>query len=112
MINTYSDSPLIKMAKLSIADPYYLQGGSKSLAQAEVEYRDWIQFFPDDKLTCDTMMKIAEIHLKQVIAADRTRSRQARRGQLKEMLRRCPDADRSRKQNADDKVQEILAMTS
>lgn len=112
MINTYSDSPMIKMAKLSIADSYYLQGGSKSLAQAEVEYRDWIQFFPDDKLTCDTMMKIAEIHLKQVIAADRdtTHAKLAER-QLKDMLRRCPDAES--KQKAEplmNKVQEILAM--
>ena len=34
MINTYSDSPMIKMSKLSIADSYYLQGGSKGLAQS------------------------------------------------------------------------------
>lgn len=112
MINTYSDSPMIKMAKLSIADSYYLQGGSKGLAQAEVEYRDWIQFFPDDKLTCDTMMKMAEIHLRQVIAADRdtTHAKLAER-QLKDMLRRCPDAES--KQKAEplmNKVQEILAM--
>jgi outer membrane protein assembly factor BamD len=112
MINTYSDSPMIKIAKLSIADSYYFQGGTKSLAQAEVEYRDWIQFFPDDKLTCDTMMKMAEIHLKQVIAADRdtTHARLAER-QLKDMLRRCPDAES--KQKAEplmNKVQEILAM--
>lgn len=112
MINTYTDSPMIKMAKLSIADSYYLQGGSKSLAQAEVEYRDWIQFFPDDRLTCDTMMKMAEIHLKQVIAADRdtTHAKLAER-QLKDMLRRCNDAES--KQKAEplmNKVQEILAM--
>src|SRR6266481_8716072 len=112
MINTYPDSPMIKMAKLSIADSFYLQGGSKSLAQAEIEYRDWIQFFPDDKLTCDTMMKIAEIHLKQVIAADRdpTHAKLAER-QLKDMLRRCPDAES--KQKAEplmNKVQELLAM--
>ena len=112
MINTYSDSPMIKMAKLSIADSYYLQGGTKSLAQAEIEYRDWIQFFPDDKLTCDTMMKIAEIHLKQVIAADRdtTHAKLAER-QLKDMLRRCTDPES--KQKAEplmNKVQEILAM--
>ena len=62
MINTYTDSPLIKMAKLAIADSYYLQGGSKSLAQAEVEYRDWLQFFPEDSMAPETMMKMAEIH--------------------------------------------------
>jgi len=65
MINTYSESPMIKMSKLSIADSYYLQGGSKGLAQAEVEYRDWIQFFPDDPLADETMLKIAEVNLKR-----------------------------------------------
>ena len=42
MMNTYPDSPLVRsgVTKLSIADSYFLQGGSKSLAQAEVEYRD------------------------------------------------------------------------
>lgn len=113
MINTYPESPLIKIAKLSIADSYYLQGGSKSLAQAEVEYRDWIQFFPDDKLACDTMLKMAEIHLKQVMAADRdtTHAKLAER-QLKEMLRRC-SSNAEAKEKAEElmtEVQEILAM--
>lgn len=112
MINTYSDSPLIKIAKLSIADSYYLQGGSKGLAQAEVEYRDWTQFFPDDKLTCETMLKMAEIHLKQVMAADRdtTHAKLAER-QLKETLRRCPNSDTKEKaEPLMNQVQEILAM--
>ncbi|MEK6289517.1 MAG: outer membrane protein assembly factor BamD [Acidobacteriota bacterium] len=112
MINTYSDSPLIKMAKLSIADSYYLQGGSKGLAQAEVEYRDWIQFFPDDPLADDTMMKIAEVHLKQVMAADRdtTHAKLAER-QLKDMLRRYPNSDaKEQVEQLMNQVQEILAM--
>jgi outer membrane protein assembly factor BamD len=112
MINTYSDSPLTKMAKLSIADSYYLAGGSKNLAQAEVEYRDWVQFFPQDPLADDILMKMAEIHLRQVMAADRdtTHAKLAER-QLKEMMRRYPDTDR--KQDAEalmGGVQEILAM--
>jgi len=112
MINTYSDSPMIRMAKLSIADSYYLQGGTKSLAQAEVEYRDWIQFFPDDALADDTMMKIAEIHLKQVQAADRdtTHAKLAER-QLKELLRRYPNTDKKEEtEQLMSEVQEILAM--
>jgi outer membrane protein assembly factor BamD len=112
MINTYSDSPMIRMAKLAIGDSYYLQGGSKGLAQAEVEYRDWIQFFPEDALADDTMMKIAEIHLKQVQAADRdtTHAKLAER-QLKELLRRYPGTDKKGdiEQLMSD-VQEILAM--
>jgi outer membrane protein assembly factor BamD len=112
MINTYSESPLIKYAKLSIADSYYLQGGSKGLAQAEVEYRDWIQFFPEDKKTCETMMKMAEIHLKQVQSPDRdpTHAKLAER-QLKEMLRRCSDTDsKTQAEQLMNQVQEILAM--
>jgi len=112
MINTYTDSPLIKMAKLAIADSYYLQGGTKSLAQAEVEYRDWIQFFPDDPLAAETMMKMAEIHLKQVQAADRdiTQARLAER-QLKEMMRRYPTSEKKeRTEQMMNEVQEILAM--
>src|ERR1700730_5552405 len=111
-INTYSDSPMIKMAKLSIADSYYLQGGSKGLAQAEVEYRDWIQFFPDDPLAANTMLKIAEIHLKQVVAADRdtTHARLAER-QLKDLMRRYPDTDAKKQaEQLMTEVQEILAM--
>src|SRR4051812_34958108 len=50
MINTYPESQLLRVAKLTIGDSFYLQGGSKSLAQAEVEYRDWTEFFPDDPL--------------------------------------------------------------
>lgn len=111
-INTYSDSPLVKMAKLAIADSYYLQGGSKGLAQAEVEYRDWIQFFPDDPLADDTMLKIAEVHLKQVMAADRdtTHARLAER-QLKDLLRRYPNTDaKDQVEQSMNQVQEILAM--
>jgi outer membrane protein assembly factor BamD len=112
MINTYSDSPMIKMSKISIADSYYLQGGSKGLAQAEVEYRDWIQFFPDDPLADETMLKIAEVHLRQVMAADRdtTHARLAER-QLKDLLRRYPGTDsKEQVEQLMNQVQEILAM--
>ena len=111
-INTYADSPLVKYAKLSIADSYYIQGGSKGLAQAEVEYRDWIQFFPDDPLADETMLKIAEVHLKQVMAADRdtTHARLAER-QLKDLLRRYPNTDsKDQVEQLMSQVQEILAM--
>ena len=112
MINTYSDSPIVRMAKLAIADSYYLQGGTKSFAQAEVEYRDWIQFFPDDLLADDTMMKMAEIHLKQIQAADRdtTHAKLAER-QLKELLRRYPSSDKKADvEKLMNEVDEILAL--
>jgi outer membrane protein assembly factor BamD len=112
MINTYSDSPLIKIAKLTIGDSFYLEGGSKGLAQAEVEYRDWRQFFPDDPLADDVMLKEAEIHLKQVMSPDRdpTHAKLAEQ-RLKELLRRYPNTDAKEGVEAKmTEVQEILAM--
>lgn len=112
MINTYPDSPLTRVAKLANADSFYLQGGSKALAQAEVEYNDWVQFFPKDDLSDDIFLKMAEIHLKQVQDHNRdtTHARQAEQ-RLKEMVRRYPDSDR--KGDAEglmNDVQEILGM--
>ena len=112
LINTYPESALLRVSKLMIADSFYLQGGSKSLAQAEIEYRDWVEFFPDDPLADDVLMKMAEIHLRQVMAPDRdtTHAKLAER-QLKEMLRRYPSTDRKDEtEGLMTEVQEILAM--
>src|SRR3712207_5193224 len=42
LINTYPDSEYIARAKLGVADSWYAEGGSAALAQAEVEYKDFI----------------------------------------------------------------------
>jgi outer membrane protein assembly factor BamD len=73
MITTYGDSPLLPMAKLTVGDSYYREGGSSNLAQAEAEYKDWLQFFPNHELAPDVMIKLAEIHLRQVQSVDRER---------------------------------------
>ncbi|HUP81611.1 MAG TPA: outer membrane protein assembly factor BamD, partial [Pirellula sp.] len=112
MINTYPESPLVKIAKLSNADSFYLQGGTKNLAQAEVGYREFVEFFPDDPLADDVMIKMAEIHLKQVESPDRdpTQAKLAER-QLKETLRRYPGTDSKEQiESLMGEVQEILAM--
>ena len=112
MINTYTESPLIRIAKLSIADSFYLEGGSKSLAQAEVEYRDWREFFPEDELADDVTLKMAEIHLRQVMAhnQDTTHAKIAERT-LQELLRRYPSTDKKELVGLRmAEVQEILAM--
>lgn len=111
MINTYPESPMLRVAKIAIADSFYIEGSSKSMAQAEVEYREVIQFFPDDPLADDMMMKMAEIHLRQVQAPDRdtTHAKLAER-QLKELLRRYPNTDQKEQINSlMNQVQEILA---
>src|SRR6476661_9282882 len=47
LINTYPDSEFIARAKLALADSWYAEGGTASLAQAEQEYKDFITFFPN-----------------------------------------------------------------
>src|SRR5262249_14187802 len=111
-INTYPDSPMIKVARLAIADSYYFEGGSKGLAQADVEYGDWLQFFPDDVLSDDVMLKRAEIHLRQVQAPDRdiTHAKIAERI-LKDLLRRYPNTDKKEVvETRMNEVEEILAL--
>lgn len=71
MVTTYGDSPLLPMAKLTIADSYYREGGTPNLVQAEAEYRDWLQFFPNHELAPEVLIKTAEIHLRQVQTFDR-----------------------------------------
>jgi len=92
IINTYPDSPLVKASKLAMSDSFYLEGGSKNLAQAEAGYREFLQFFPEDPLGDSVMLKMAEIHMRQLMAPDRdtTHAKQAEH-QLKELLRLHPD---------------------
>src|SRR5215471_18111390 len=47
LINTYPDSEYIARAKLAVGDSWYAEGGTTSLAQAELEYKDFITFFPN-----------------------------------------------------------------
>lgn len=72
LVTTYGDSPLLSMAKLTIADSYYREGGSSNLVQAEAEYKDWLQFFPNHELAQDVLVKMAEIHLRQLQSPDRS----------------------------------------
>src|ERR1700731_2488555 len=62
LINTYPDSEYIARAKLAVADSWYAEGGSTSLAQAEVEYKDFITFFPNMPEAAEAQLKIANIH--------------------------------------------------
>ena len=47
LLNTYPDSQYQMRAKLAVADTWYREGGSASLAQAEQEYGDFITIFPN-----------------------------------------------------------------
>jgi outer membrane protein assembly factor BamD len=71
LINTYPDSEYIARAKLAIGDSWYAEGGSASLAQAEMEYKDFETFFPNMPEAAEAQLKIANIHYQQMEKPDR-----------------------------------------
>src|SRR3954447_17973074 len=66
LINTYPDSEYVARAKLAIGDAWYKEGGSTGLAQAEIEYKDFITFFPNMPEAAEAQLKVANIHYKQM----------------------------------------------
>ncbi|PYS42846.1 MAG: hypothetical protein DMF71_08435 [Acidobacteria bacterium] len=93
IVTTYPDSPYLPLAKLAIADSFYLEGGTSSLIQAGQAYQDWLTFFPTDPLSCDAMLKVAEAEMRQMGLSDRdiTHARKAEQ-RLKVMLQQCPQS--------------------
>src|SRR5438477_13081218 len=71
LINTYPDSEFIARAKLGVADSWYVEGGSTAQAQAEIEYKDFITFFPNMPEAAEAQLKIANIHYQQMEKPDR-----------------------------------------
>ena len=71
VITTYPDSEYLPLAKLAIADSFYLEGGSSSLEQAIGGYKDFAQYFPTHPLTCAVKLKIAHSHMRQMNAFNR-----------------------------------------
>src|SRR5215813_395830 len=71
LINTYPDSEFIARAKLAVADSWYAEGGSTALQQAEIEYKDFITFFPNMPEAAEAQLKVANIHYQQMEKADR-----------------------------------------
>jgi len=71
LINTYDSSEYLAKAKLAIADSWYREGGSKGLAQAEAEYKDFILFYPTMEEAAESQERICMIHYNQMDKADR-----------------------------------------
>lgn len=111
MVTTYGDSPLLPMAKLTIADSYYREGGTSNLVQAEAEYKDWLQFFPNHELATEVLVKTAEIHLKQFQTPDKEQDHALKAEKiLLDTIRRFPQAkDNPRVKEYLDLAQEKLA---
>jgi outer membrane protein assembly factor BamD len=71
LINTYDTSEFLAKAKLAIADSWFREGGAHGLAQAEIEYKDFILFYPNLEEAAESQYKICNIHYKQMEKADR-----------------------------------------
>jgi outer membrane protein assembly factor BamD len=78
MINTYDQSEYLAKAKLAVADSWFREGGTASLAQAEAEYKDFILFYPTMEEAAESQQKICQIHYKQMDKADRDQSQAIR----------------------------------
>ena len=71
LINTYPDSEFIARAKLAVGDSWYAEGTTAAYQQAEVEYKDFITFFPNLPEAAEAQLKIANMHYKQMEKPDR-----------------------------------------
>ena len=112
IINTYPDSPFLALAKLAIADSFFLEGTTSALIQAAQGYQDWLTFFPTDPLADDAMLKVAEAEMRQMGLSDRdiTHARKAEQ-RLKVLLQQYPkSALRPVVESRLQEVQENLAM--
>ena len=112
IINTYPDSPFLPLAKLAIADSFYLEGTSSALIQAAQAYQDWLTFFPTDPLADDAMLKVAEAEMRQMGLPDRDISHARKAEQrLKSLMQQYPQTKlRPEVEARLNEVQENLAM--
>ena len=93
LINTYPDSEYISRAKLAVGDSWYAEGGSTGLAQAEIEYKDFITFFPNVPEAAEAQLKVANIHYRQMEKPDRdyTHARRAE-DEYRNLILQFPDS--------------------
>jgi outer membrane protein assembly factor BamD len=112
IINTYPDSPFLPLAKLAVADSFYLEGTTSALIQAAQAYQDWLTFFPTDPLADDAMLKVAEAEMRQMGLADRDISHARKAEQrLKALMQQFPETKlRPEVEDRLNEVQENLAM--
>jgi len=93
LINTYPDSEYIARAKLAIADSWYAEGGSTSLAEAEIQYKDFITFFPNVPEAAEAQLKIANIHYQEMEKPDRDYTHAMRaEEEYRQLIMQFPDS--------------------
>ena len=113
IITTYAESPYLPMAKLAIADSFFLEGGSSSnLIQAAASYQDWLTFFPTHPLADRVLLKVAESEMRQIGRPDRDASRARKAEQrLKALLQQYPKSElRDAAQERLNEVQDNLGL--
>ena len=93
IITTYPDSPYLPMAKLAVADSFFLEGSTSSLIQAIAAYQDWLTFFPTHPLADRVVLKIGESEMRQIGLPDRDATRAKRaETRLKALLQSYPNS--------------------
>lgn len=93
IITTYPDSPYLPMAKLAVADSFFLEGSTSSLIQAIAAYQDWLTFFPTHPLADRVVLKIGESEMRQIGLPDRDATRAKRaETRLKALLQQYPNS--------------------
>jgi len=111
LINTYPDSEYVARAKLGVGDSWYAEGGTTGLAQAEIEYKDFITFFPNMPEAAEAQLKVANIHYREMEKPDRdfTHAKRAE-DEYRQLLLQFPDSKLvPQAQQRLREVQEVLA---
>src|SRR5271167_178955 len=112
LINTYPDSEYIARAKLAVADSWYAEGGSTAMQQAEIEYKDFITFFPNmTQEAAEAQLKVANIHYQEMEKPDRDYTHAMRaEEEYRALIQQYPDSKMvpQAKQRLRE-VQEVLA---
>ncbi len=71
LVNTYDSSEYLAKAQLAIADAWYREGGLRGRMQAELEYKNFILFYPTMEEAAEAQSKICQSHIDQMNKADR-----------------------------------------
>src|SRR4029077_13505977 len=92
-IQTYPDSEFLPEAKYALAESFYREGTTANLNQAEIEFKDFITFFPTSPRADDAQLMIAMTHIRQMEKADRDPSQaELAETELTNMIQTYPDS--------------------
>jgi outer membrane protein assembly factor BamD len=111
LINTYDTSEYLAKAKLAIADSWFREGDAHGLAQAEIEYKDFILFYPNMEEAAESQSRICDIHIKQMSKPDRDSAEgQRAEDECRQVIVQFPNSKfREQAEQKLRNIQEILA---